>query len=153
MPVQRSIALAVFHPAHPGKVLVVKRPPWDADLPDIWGLPAVSMLPGESLETAVRRCAITKLGRMVHAQGVLGEGWQEGPSGAHKLTLWACGTEEDTFSLPPPRPEGGSTLYTAWKWAPPSLLAEGARRGSLCCRLFLAWDAGSTLLQNRRPSL
>lgn len=150
---KRSVALAIFHPAHPGQVLVVQRPPWDADLPGIWGLPATSLHRGESVEEAAQRCARTKLGTQVYLQSLLGEGWQRGPSVPHIMTVWSAQAQEDTFTLPPTGPDSPVTLYMAWQWANPLVLEEGARKGSLCCQLFLAWSAGDTPSQSPRSSV
>ena len=111
------------------------------------------MLPGESVEEAAQRCARTKLGVKVYIRGVLGEGWEEGASIPHRMTLLGALPEEDTFTLPPAGSGSPVTLYTAWQWAPHSVLEEGARNGSLCCRLFLAWSTGATSSQSTSSSL
>ncbi|MFN3974681.1 MAG: DNA mismatch repair protein MutT [Dehalococcoidia bacterium] len=147
------MALALFHPARSCRVLVVQRPPWDTDLPGIWGLPAASLFPWESVEEAAQRCARTKLGAKVYIQGLLGEAWEEGASIPHMMTLFGALPEEDNFTLPPAVPGSPVTLYRAWQWASYSVLEEGARSGSLCCRLFLAWSAGATSSQSAGSSL
>ena len=46
----------------PEGLLLVRRPDDDESLPGVWGLPAVSLAPGESEEDAVRRAGRDKLG-------------------------------------------------------------------------------------------
>jgi 8-oxo-dGTP pyrophosphatase MutT (NUDIX family) len=135
------VAIALFHPAHPGRLLTVLRPPWDPHLPGIWGLPATGIAPGETPEEALHRCLRIKLGLPARRWALLGEGWQE-EGGPHRMLLYGGEAERDVCSLPPAHPGDPITLYVAWRWATPEALEEGARRGSLCCRLFLAWSAG-----------
>ena len=63
-----------------GQFLVVKRPnDPDDDLRELWGFPAVSLLPRETETAAVKRAARTKLGITVKILRKLGENTYEKP--------------------------------------------------------------------------
>src|SRR5690606_40432601 len=61
-PVKCSVAAVVRSPAHPGAFLAVRRPPDDDRLPNVWGLPAVTLARGELPEDGLRRVGREKLG-------------------------------------------------------------------------------------------
>ena len=139
---KRTVAVAVFRgdrsAAHL-EVLAIRRPPEDEELPDIWGLPAASLRAGETWEDAVRRAGSDKLGLGLEPLAVLEEGTQERPAYTLHMKLYEARIVEGKPSVP--QAAEGVTQYTAWKWAAAGELREGARRGSLCCRLYLR-DAG-----------
>ena len=120
---KRSVSLVIERPEG---LLLVRRPDDDEDLPGVWGLPAVSLAPGESEEDAVRRAGRDKLGVEVHPLRPLG---QDG-----SMTDWEAELVAGTPSVPQPGPH---TQYTALRWGEPEALAPGARAGSLCCRVLL----------------
>lgn len=134
-PVKRSIAVLVR--SGPDRVLVVRRPPDDEDLPDAWGLPAGSLHAGESWEDAVRRAGRDKLGVRLRPAGLLREGELEREAYRLRMRLYGATIEEGEPAVP--QPAEGVTQYAAWAWAPPTRLEAAAAGGSLCSRLALAW--------------
>ncbi|HEX6070343.1 MAG TPA: NUDIX domain-containing protein, partial [Longimicrobiaceae bacterium] len=60
-PVKCSVAAVVRREGAPGEFLAVRRPPDDDHLPNVWGLPAVSLRDGELPEAALRRLGEEKL--------------------------------------------------------------------------------------------
>jgi ADP-ribose pyrophosphatase YjhB (NUDIX family) len=137
-PIKRSIAVLVR--SGPDRILVVRRPPDDEDLPDAWGLPAGSLRPGEEWEEAVRRAGKEKLGVRLHTEGLLREGELE--RGAYRLRMRLYGATIEEGEPAVPQAVEGVTQYAAWEWAPPTRLAPAAAGGSLCSRLALAWWSG-----------
>ena len=67
---KRSVSLVI---EDGDRVLLVRRPDDDADLPGVWGLPAASLAKGESQEDAVRRAGREKLGVEVRPLEPLGQ--------------------------------------------------------------------------------
>src|SRR5438067_13222420 len=59
IPVKRSIAVMIFQG---DKVLSVRRPDDDNELPGIWGLPAGTLRPSETVEDLITRIGRDKLG-------------------------------------------------------------------------------------------
>lgn len=136
LPKKRSLALAAW--GEEGLLLVL-RPQDDLEFAGAWGLPAVSLEPGETLEEAAQRVAREKLGARVVLRFPVAFGREERP--AYTLELWVY--EADLLSrvrLPEPRP--GKTYYTAFRFGRPEDLREAARQGSLCSRLYLAVKVG-----------
>ena len=134
-PVKRSVSFAIFRPDRPGEVLVVRRPPDDEDLPDLWGLPAGSLRPGEDWADAVRRAGCDKLGVALDVGAELNRGQLERAGYTLEMRL----LEARVLSGEPevPQPVEGVTQYTSWQWATADVLGPAAVRGSLCSRLFL----------------
>jgi ADP-ribose pyrophosphatase YjhB (NUDIX family) len=121
-------------------VLLVRRPEDDESLPGLWGLPAVSLKPGESEHDAVRRAGRDKLGVELAPIEPLSE--ERAAGGGQAMRDWAARVEAGTPSVPQP---GEGTQYTELRWASPGELAPAARAGSLCARALLrergiAWD-------------
>ena len=118
----------------PEGLLLVRRPDDDPDLPGVWGLPAVSLAPGESEEEAVRRAGRDKLG--VEVEPVERVGCEEA------MTDWEARIVSGRPAVPQPGPH---TQYAELRFAEPSELVPAARRGSLCSRVLLRargldWD-------------
>lgn len=135
--IKRSVALAIFGPrdGRPGELLVVRRPPDDEELPDLWGLPAGSLRPDETWSDAVRRAGREKLGVRVRPRRILRSGKAERPGYRLRMRLY----EAEVLGGEPrvPQPVEGVTQYVAWRWAPVARLRPAAARGSLCARLCL----------------
>lgn len=110
----------------PEGLLLVRRPDDDEDLPGVWGLPAVSLAPGESEEEAVRRAGRDKLG--VEVEPVERVGREE------SMTDWEARIVSGHPVVPQP---GTRTQYTELRFGEPSDLVPAAREGSLCCRVLL----------------
>jgi|GEM_PF-5320195 ADP-ribose pyrophosphatase YjhB (NUDIX family) len=60
--IKYTIAVALKKAEDSNEFLVVRRPADDADLADSWGLPAVTLLPGELPEDGAVRVCREKLG-------------------------------------------------------------------------------------------
>ncbi len=136
-PVRTSIAVLCRHPAQPGKILLVQRPADDPELPGIWGLPAVSLRPGESDREALERLAATKLGTQLHGLRFCGEADQQRPGYHLRMRLYEAILLTPELHLPAPSSSPGVTLYSAWHWGSLEELRPGAAAGSLCCSLAL----------------
>ena len=50
------------------------RPPTDEDLPNVWGLPAATLRPGETWADAIKRIGLEKLGVQLKVGGELQHG-------------------------------------------------------------------------------
>lgn len=133
---RRAVAAAVRHPADPDRLLLVRRPPDDPELPGVWGLPAASLAAGESAEEAVVRIGGEKLGVELRPLGALERGEALRPGQRLEMELWAAALVGGEPRVPQPRP--GVTQYVDLRWGEPAELSAGAEAGSLCCRLALA---------------
>jgi hypothetical protein len=110
----------------PEGLLLVRRPDDDESLPGVWGLPAVSLAPGEPEEAAVRRAGRDKLGVDVEPMERVGR--EAG------MTDWRARVSAGEPTVPQPGP---NTQYTDLRWGEPAELVPAAREGSLCCRVLL----------------
>ena len=110
----------------PEGLLLVRRPDDDESLPGVWGLPAVSLAPGEPEEDAVRRAGRDKLG--VDVEPLEPVGSEAG------MTDWRVRVSSGEPAVPQPGPK---TQYTDLRWGEPAELVPAAREGSLCCRVLL----------------
>ena len=110
----------------PQGLLLVRRPDDDEDLPSVWGLPAVTLAPGESEEEAVRRAGRDKLGVEVEPVERVGR--------ELTMTDWEARIVSGRPAVPQP---SAHTQYTELRFGEPSELLPAAREGSLCCRVLL----------------
>lgn len=134
---KQSVAAAIFCPDNPGLLLLVQRPEEPGEeLPGVWGLPAVSLLPGEDDAAALVRLGRLKLGAELTPLRLLARGHQERPGYVLQMRLYEAlmQPEEPTLAA---SDGSGVTFYAAWRWGEPVILREGSEQGSLCCRLFL----------------
>ena len=106
IPVKRSIAVMIFQG---DKVLSVRRPDDDDELPGIWGLPAGTLRPSETIEDLITRIGGDKLGVKLTPLRKITSGRQMRP-------LY---------------------LLENWTWAKIDSLRPGAAAGSLCCHLAI----------------
>ncbi len=136
-PVKRVVAAVVRGDELGGerRILAVRRPADDPELPGLWGLPAVSVGGEEDEPEAVRRLGREKLGVRFEALSDLREGTLERSSYLLHMKLYEAWIVEGEPVVPQQR--AGVTQYVEWKWADASILLPAARRGSLCCRLYL----------------
>lgn len=139
-PLKQSVSVVIRNPADPSQVLIVLRPPHDDDLPNVWGLPAGSLRPGESWEEVVRRVGLEKLGVQLKAGAELERGTTERRDYRLEMRLFEAEIEKGHPFVPQPDVE--HTQYTTWKWGTTADLEPAAQRGSLCCRLYLKAAAG-----------
>ncbi|MFQ5860899.1 MAG: NUDIX hydrolase [Dehalococcoidia bacterium] len=137
--IKQAVALVIRQKEAPSRVLVVRRPQGPGEeLPGIWGLPAASLRTGEGPQEAARRIARQKLGTQAHILRELCRGEQQRQGYLLRMRLYEAELTGPEPSLPNSGAlESSVTYYTAWQWIEPSILQEGASKGSLCCRLLL----------------
>lgn len=135
-PARHSVAVVVR--GADGTFLAVRRPDDPADpLAGAWGLPAITMAPGEDERAAVVRAGRVKLGVELAPGRKLGE--QTADRGTYLLRLsdYEATVLRGTPSVP--QPDTSMTQYADCVFTDdPGVLAEAAARGSLCARIFLA---------------
>jgi 8-oxo-dGTP diphosphatase len=139
-PRKRSVSLVIEEPRG---LLLVRRPDDDESLPGVWGLPAVSLEPGEREEDAVLRAGRAKLGVDVRPLAAIGEG--EAGRAGYVLAMrdWRVRIASGEPEVPQP---GRGTQYVELRWGEVAELVPAARAGSLCCRVLLRergidWEA------------
>ena len=138
-PEKQSVSVAIRNPDAPDQVLVVLRPGDDEDLPNVWGLPAASLRPGESWEAAVQRVGTAKLGVELAPGTELERGSLERRDYRLQMRLYQAELVRGTPHVP--QPLEGFTQYRDWKWGTGSDLQAAALRGSLCSQLYLKREA------------
>lgn len=144
-PLKRSVAVVVRQPRDPAgsggragdTFLIVRRPDDPGDpLAGAWGLPAVTLLDGESERDAVIRAGRVKLGVELAVGPRIGE--KTADRGGYLLRL--ADYEATVAAGIPAVPQAGRSMtqYTACRYtADPAVLAEAAARGSLCAQILL----------------
>ena len=133
-PVKESVAVVIRHPQQDA-VLTVLRPESDEDLPNVWGLPAGTLRPGESWEDAVKRIGIEKLGVQLGVGAELERGHTERRNYRLAMRLYEASIEKGHPFVP--QPDDAYTQYVQWKWGNAQDLQPAAQRGSLCSKLYL----------------
>ena len=133
--VKHTVALVIYEDESRRRFLAVQRPPDDEDLPNVWGLPAGSLRPGESWEDAVVRAGREKLGVELRIRRLLNEGSMQRRGYTLRMRLYEVEVVSGCPMVPQEVP--GITQYVACRWATPELLRPAAAQGSLCSRLFL----------------
>jgi len=139
-PVRRSVSIAIGRAENPGEVLIVRRPSDDAELPNLWGLPAATLRAGEDWEDAARRSASGKLGVRIEVQRELHRGRIERQDYVLEMRLMRARITEGTPAVPQADPE--VTQYSDWRWGRTEDLVPAAEKGSLCSRLYIASGQG-----------
>ncbi len=136
-PVKRAVAAVVRGDGsgRERRILAVRRPADDPELPGLWGLPAVSVGGEEDDAEAIHRLGREKLGVRFEALRDLREGTLERSSYLLHMKLYEARIVEGEPAVP--QPCAGVTQYVEWTWADALVLLPAARRGSLCCRLYL----------------
>ncbi len=134
----RAIAVFIENPLDSSRLLTVRRPDDDEDLPGVWGLPATSLRDNESVEAAAHRLGTRKLGVNVTLGTMLAEDSQERATQHLSMSLYAATLDATSPELPESDDQiDGSTYYTDWQWGLLESLSQGAQMGSLCCQLAL----------------
>jgi ADP-ribose pyrophosphatase YjhB (NUDIX family) len=126
LPVKRSVAVVV---RKGDEILTLRRPDNDDELPGVWGLPAASYRPGETLEEIVARIGSDKLGVKLTATRKLAAGSQVRKKYCLEMELWEVHASE-------------APVRSQWKWSAVGVLAVGREKGSLCCELALESQRG-----------
>ena len=134
-PIKCAVAAVVTGPED-GQFLTVKRPDSDESLPGVWGLPAISLSPGELPEAGLLRLGREKLG--VELQAVSMVGIRHADRGNYQLILMDIEARVVGGEPSVRRATSSATRYVDQRWiSDPSLLREAARGGSVCSRILL----------------
>lgn len=116
--------------------LAVLRPPDDDRLPDVWGLPAITLQPGELPEEGLRRVGREKLGTELEPLRLIGTLCAD--RGDYVLVLMDIEAQYRGAAPNVTAAETGGTRYVAQRWTENlDVLVPAARMGSLCCRIAL----------------
>jgi 8-oxo-dGTP diphosphatase len=124
--VKHSVAVLV---REGDRILAIRRPDEDDELPGIWGLPAGSFRNGETLDDLIHRIGRDKLGVQLTPARKLAAGSQQRARYRLEMELWEATIE-------------GTPGGTHWQWTMLETLAAGSEQGSLCCRLALSGGGG-----------
>ena len=145
--IKESVAVVIRNAR--GEFLVTLRPDDPADpLAGVWGLPAVTLRDGESARAAARRIGPLKLGVRLSVGAKLGELTADRGDYVLRLADYDASIVNGTPVVPQPgglmTEDSTVTQYVACRFtSDPAVLAEAARRGSLCAQIFLdvaGWD-------------
>ena len=136
-PIRYSVAAVVRRPGD-RQFLAVRRPLDDDSLPGLWGLPAVTLAPGELPEAGLRRVGTEKLG--VRLEPVRLVGIDTADRGDYRIFLMDIEAEPVDGEPDVRAATSSHTRYVEQQWsADLDILAEAADRGSLCCRSLRAY--------------
>ncbi len=133
MKVERSISYAIIN--QDGMTLLVERPSNDPDLPDVWGLPAGTVIEGESTEESVTRSGYEKLGVALVPTSFIGRGHRMREKYLLLMEVFEARIIQGEPKVGQNYP--GVTQYKAYKWGDASELRSAATHGSLCSEVFL----------------
>ena len=134
-PEKESVAVVIRKPQEAASILTVLRPENDEDLPNVWGLPAATLRPGEDWESAIKRVGLEKLGVQLRVGNEIQRGSTERRDYRLQMRLYEAEIMRGTPFVP--QPDDAFTQYAKWKWGSIEDLRPAAQRGSLCCRLLL----------------
>ena len=150
LPIRHAVAAALRR--DDGLTFAVQRPNEPGEeLPGIWGLPAVTLRDGETIEQGIRRLGAEKLSIELTPLHALAEGEQQRDDYVLRMTVYEASAGGEP-TLPPRPPEATSTLYVDTDWLPVEAFQEAADKGSLCCQLFLALSLTPADLRSASPS-
>ena len=145
LPKKFAVSYIISKEGESGEFLCVQRPANDANLPNVWGLPAgmaTAAAGGSEHPTdaewtaAVEQSGVQKLGVALKVGAVLSEGQQ--PRAEYVLHMRQYAVEVIGGDTPEvPQPVEGVTQYQQWRWAATADLADAASKGSLCSRLYI----------------
>lgn len=134
-PVRCSIA-AVIRKAHESAFLAVRRPLDDDLLPGAWGLPALTLSPGELPEAGIVRLGQEKLG--VALKPISFVGIRSADRGTYELILMDIAAEVVSGEPDVEAATSLATTYIDQQWTDDvGLLVDAANRGSLCCQILI----------------
>lgn len=135
-PKKFAIAAIIIHPSERSKFLAVKRPPDAKSLPDVWGLPAITLGPEERPEIAAQRLAREKLDTDIEFIGCIG--FRSVDRGEYELTLMDVVVELTGKEPSVWKALTKNTKYVDQQWTNDlSLLQKAASKGSVCSRILL----------------
>lgn len=135
-PTKFSIAVVLLNPENTSEFLAVKRPPDDDSLPNVWGLPALTVKNGELPEEAVTRLGIEKLATNIEADSFIGI--KRAERTIYELILMDISAKLKGIQPSVKDASTSGTKYVDQKWTSNyDILKEAASKGSLCSRIFL----------------
>lgn len=135
-PTRFAVAVVLINPKNEKEILAVKRPPGDVSLPNVWGLPAVTVKEGELPETAVRRVGQEKLATKIEPVAFIGI--KRSDRGGYELILMDVAARLNGREPSVVAAETASTKYVDQRWTDDySIFKEAAAKGSLCTQIFL----------------
>jgi 8-oxo-dGTP diphosphatase len=121
LPVKHSVAVIV---RRKDRILSIRRPQDEDELPGVWGLPAGTVRGKETVEDVILRIGRDKLGVELTPIRKLASGAQDRPKYRLEMELWEASME-------------GTPTCGEWQWAALDLLGPGMAAGSLCCELAI----------------
>ena len=137
IPVKHSVAVMIFNG---DKVLSVRRPDDDDELPGVWGLPAGTLRASETIKDLIGRIGRDKLGVELTPRRKVASGKQLRRLYLLEMELWEASMTGSPFSLRL-RPTLEAARYRAcasrglalrghpdWRWATLDSLRPGAER-------------------------
>lgn len=131
-----SVAVYLLNPKNEKEFLAIKRPSDDDALPNLWGLPAVTLKQYELPEQAVIRIGIEKLNTIIEPVSFLGI--KSANRKSYKLILMDIKAKLIGHEPVVADSKTKNTKYVDQKWTSDlSLLKESASKGSLCSQILL----------------
>lgn len=137
---RQAVSFVIRHPDDPDRILIVRRPPDDEELPNLWGLPAGRVREGETDADAIVRAGREKLGVELEVGPELNRGSTERAEYTLEMRLYEASILEGEPEVGQPHTE--VTQYTEWRWGRGEDLQPAAGRGSLCCKLYVRIEGG-----------
>lgn len=135
-PIKISVAVFLINPQDTNEFFIVKRPPDDDRLPNVWGLPAVTITNDELPEDAVRRLGKEKLNTKIEPTGFVGI--KHADRGDHDFILMDIKAKLSGNEPEVTKAKTENTKYVDQKWTSDlNQLKEAARKGSLCSQIVL----------------
>lgn len=135
-PTNFAVAAIISNPNSLKEILAVKRPPDDESLPDVWGLPAVTVKEGELPEDAIRRLGVEKLSTKIEPISYVGI--KRADRGSYELILMDIAAELKGQEPSVKEATTTGTKYVDQKWTNDyAIFEEAAKKGSLCSRILL----------------
>lgn len=135
-PIKFAIAIFLVNPNKDKEFLIVKRPADDDRLPNVWGLPAVTVKDSELPEGVVRRIGREKLNTDVEPTEFLGI--KRADRGDYDLILMDVKARLTGKEPSVQKAQTINTKYVDQKWTNDmSLLIEAASKGALCSQIVL----------------
>lgn len=135
-PIKTAVAVFLKNPNNDSQFLIVKRPPDDDSLPNVYGLPAGSIKSGELPEQVVIRVGIEKLNTTIKPTKFIGSKYID--RGSYILILMDI--EAELIGKEPSVIEAQTenTKYVDQIWTNDyTTLIEAASKGSLCSQIIL----------------
>jgi 8-oxo-dGTP diphosphatase len=134
-PLRCSVAALVRRDSD-DRFLAVLRPPDDDRLPNVWGLPAVTLTDGELPECGLRRLGLEKLGARLEPVRMIGI--RVADRGDYRLVLMDLEARVIAGEPDVALATTTATRYVDQCWTDRlELLAEAAAKGSLCSQILL----------------